>query len=60
MIKGYYTDNGIFNVSEFMEEMLKKQKNIRFSGAGTSHQNGAEERAIKTVVNTESKDEQIG
>ena len=33
-----------------MEELLNKQKKIRFSGAGASHQNGAAERAIKTVV----------
>ena len=32
-----------------MEEMLKKQQKIRFSEAGTSHQNWAAERAIKTV-----------
>ena len=50
MIKGYYTDNGIFNSSEFMEELLKKQQKIRFSGSGASHQNGSAERAIKTVV----------
>ena len=49
MIKGYHTDNGIFNASEFMEEMLKQQQKIKFSGAGASHQNGAAERAIKTV-----------
>ena len=24
VIKGYHTDNGIFNSSEFMEELLKK------------------------------------
>ena len=29
---------------------MKKQQKIRFSGAGASHQNGAAERAIKTVV----------
>ena len=50
VIKGYHTDNGIFNSSEFLEELLKKQQKIRFSGAGASHQNGAAERAIKTVV----------
>ena len=50
VIKGYHTDNGIFNSSEFMEELLKKQQKIRFSGAGASHQNGAAERAIKTVI----------
>ena len=38
MIHVYHTD--IFNTSKFMEEMLKKQKNLKFSGAGASHQNG--------------------
>ena len=33
VIKGYHTDNGIFNASEFMEDLLKKQQNIRFIGA---------------------------
>ena len=32
VVKGYHTDNGIFNSSEFMEELLKKQQKIRFSG----------------------------
>ena len=50
VIKLYHTDNGIFNSSEFMEEVLKKQQKIRFSEAGASHQNGAAERVIKTVV----------
>ena len=50
VIKGYHNDNGIFNSSEFMEELLKKQQNIIFSWADNSHQNGAAELAIKTVV----------
>ena len=50
VVKGYHTDNGVFNASEFMEELLKNQQKIRFSGAGSSHQNGAAECAIKTVV----------
>ena len=50
VIKGYHTDNGIFNSSDFMEELMRKQQKIIFSGAGASHQNGATERAIKTVV----------
>ena len=50
MIKGYHTYNGIFNASEFMEELLKKQQKIRFSGAGASHQNGSAERAINMEV----------
>ena len=49
-IKGYHTYNGIFNATEFMEELLKNQKKVRFSGAGASHKNGATERSIKTVV----------
>ena len=49
-IKEYHTDNGIFSASEFMEELLKKQQKINFSGAGASHQNGSAESAIKTVV----------
>ena len=52
-IKGYHTDNGILNASEFMEDLLKKQKKIRFSGAGASHQNWAAELAIKMVVTME-------
>ena len=50
IIKVYHTDNGIFNASNFMENMLKNQKKIMFGGYGASHQNGSEERVIKTVV----------
>ena len=34
-----------------MEDLLKKQQKIRFSGARASRQNWAAERAINTVVN---------
>ena len=37
-----------------MEELLNNQQKIRFSGSGTSHQNGAAERAIKMVVSMTS------
>ena len=37
-----------------MKDMLKKHQKIRFSGASASHQNGASERAIKTLVNMAS------
>ena len=50
MIKGYHTDNGIFNVSEFMEDLLKNQQKIRFNEAGALHKNGAAESSIKAVV----------
>ena len=33
-----------------MEELFKKQKKIRFSGAGASHKNEAAEQAINMVV----------
>ena len=49
MIKGYQNDNDIFNALEFMEELSKKQRNVRFSGARASRQNWPSERAIKTV-----------
>ena len=53
MVKLYKTDNVILNTSEFMEEMLKKQPKTNFSGPGPSHQNGAAERTINTVVTIE-------
>ena len=37
VINGYHTDNGIFNASEFMEDLSKNQQKIRFSGSGASH-----------------------
>ena len=52
-IKGYHTQNGIFNSSEFMEKLLKNNKNIRFIEAGASHINGAEERTITMADNME-------
>ena len=54
VLKGYHTYNRIFNASDFMEELLKKQKYIRFSGAGASHKNGAVECAINMVVTLSS------
>ena len=53
LIKGYNTDNGIFNASEFMEKLLNKHQNIRFIGVSESHKNGSSERAIKMIVTTE-------
>ena len=50
VIKGYHNYNAIFNASESLEELLEKQKNIKFNGAGASHKNGSAERTIKTVV----------
>ena len=50
VIKGYHTDNEIFDASYFMEELFNKQQQIKFIGSGASHQNGAAECSINTVV----------
>ena len=50
MINVYHTDNGIFNTSKFMEDLLKKQQKIRVSGAGALHKNGSADRTINVVV----------
>ena len=49
LIKVYHTDDGIFNTSNFMKDILMKQQRINFSGAGASHQNGAAECTINMV-----------
>ena len=36
-----------------MEDLLKNQKKIKFSGAGASHQNREAESAIKTLFTME-------
>ena len=51
VIKIYHNNSGAFNVLEFMEDMLNKYENIRFSGYCASHKNGAAERTTKKVVN---------
>ena len=43
IINVYHAD--IFNTSNFMEKLLKKQQKLKFSGAVASHQNGAGSRA---------------
>ena len=49
-IKGYHTDNRVFNAPNFIECLLNMHKNIQFCVSGASHQNGAAESAIKTLV----------
>ena len=54
VIKLYQTtDNGTCNTSEFMKDLLKKQKKISFSGTVGSHQNGASDKIFKIVFNIE-------
>ena len=54
MINVYHTYNGIINTSNYMEELLNNQQNIRFSGGSSSYQNGEAERNIKTVFTMSS------
>ena len=50
VIKVYHTDNLIFNTSDFMEDMLKKHQQIRFSAVGALHQNVSVKCTINMVV----------
>ena len=50
MVKGKRTDNGVFNPSEFIEDLLKKQINIRFSRTDASHKNWSSEWSTKAVI----------
>ena len=40
MINVFHTGNVILDTSKSMEDMLKKQQKIKFSGSGASHKNG--------------------
>jgi transposase InsO family protein len=50
VIQAYHTDNGIFSSKEFLEQLVSKGQNIRFSGSGAAHQNGVAESGIRTMV----------
>ena len=49
-VKIYRTENWVLNVSDFMEDMLKNKKTIRFIGDHASHKNFPEENTINTLV----------
>ena len=49
-VKSYHTDNAPFQSKVFRESLLSDNQTITFSGVGTHHQNGAAERAIKTIT----------
>ena len=40
MVRNYRSDNGIFSKQSFMQEILKDEQHITFSGVGAHHQNG--------------------
>ena len=49
LVQAYHTDNGVFRAKEFNDKILENQQIITFSGVGAHHQNGAAERAIRTI-----------
>ena len=49
-IKGYHSDNGVFNCKDFKEHCRALGQKLRFSGVGAHHQNGVAERAIQTIT----------
>ena len=48
-IMSYRADQGIFKSTAFENDLNKKGQTIDFSAVGAHHQNGAAERAIRTV-----------
>jgi hypothetical protein len=47
----YSTDNGsCFTSKTFAAHLLSSNQTVRYSGAGSHHQNGVAERAIKTIM----------
>jgi hypothetical protein len=52
-IKSFRADNAPFNAAEFKNYLENKGQTISFSGVGEHHQNGAAERAIKTITSWE-------
>jgi hypothetical protein len=49
-IKGYHSDNGIFDTKDFREYCNQQQQHYSFSGVGAKHQHGVAERNIKTIA----------
>ena len=49
-VKAYHTDNAPFQSKTFRESLISDNQPITFSGVGAHHQNGAAERAIKTIT----------
>ena len=47
----YHADNKIFNNQAFKESYISARQKQSFCGACAHHQNGLEERKIKTIMN---------
>lgn len=51
VVSGCHADNGTFTSKDFVEELIRTQQQMRFSGISAAHQNGIAERGVKTAVN---------
>ncbi len=49
-IKGYHSNNGIFDSPEFKNHCAQHNQKYSFGGVGAEHHNGVAERNIKTVA----------
>ena len=51
-VKGYHSDNGVFDAQDFQDELRVLEQTHTKSGVGAHHQNGVAERSIQTVMNS--------
>jgi hypothetical protein len=49
-INHYHADNAPFGANEFKADIANQDQALTFSGVGAHHQNGVEERSIRTVT----------
>jgi hypothetical protein len=47
----YMSDNGAFSAQEFVQDIVSRGQNAKYSGVGAHHHNGIAERAILTISN---------
>jgi transposase InsO family protein len=53
MVHNYHSDNGIFAAQAFVKQIEENFQSIRFRGPYAHHQNGAAERSIGTLFNSD-------
>ena len=51
VVQSYLTDNGVFKANQLVQHVRDTEQQLRFCGVNAHHQNGAAERAIRTVSN---------
>jgi hypothetical protein len=51
LVQDYLTDSGAFKANKFVKHIDVTHQLMRFCGINAHHQNGADERAIQTIIN---------